>query len=213
MASREHSLTNPVWKGREEELLPLCSGAESDSANLDHVAELLMRTGVPAEESLMILVPEAYDNHPDLQKHYPEVSLPRRHGLHLGNADRSMPSGCLFPMPEALRPCVLLYKELPAVAFITIMQWLQVVGFYEYYEGLQEGWDGPALLVFSDGEHVGARLDRNGLRPARFWVTSDDIVYVASEVPALPLLLSILFPKFPLLCRELHAARPNGSVR
>lgn len=75
MASREHSLTNPVWKGREEELLPLCSGAESDSANLDHVAELLMRTGVPAEESLMILVPEAYDNHPDLQKHYPEVCL------------------------------------------------------------------------------------------------------------------------------------------
>ena len=65
--------------------------------------------------------------------------------------------------------------------------WLQVVGFYEYYEGLQEGWDGPALLVFSDGEHVGARLDRNGLRPARFWVTSDDIVYVASEVPASPL--------------------------
>lgn len=59
---------------------------------------------------------------------------------------------------------------------------MQVVGFYEYYEGLQEGWDGPALLVFSDGEHVGARLDRNGLRPARFWVTSDDIVYVASEV-------------------------------
>lgn len=59
---------------------------------------------------------------------------------------------------------------------------MQVVGFYEYYEGLQEGWDGPALLVFSDGEHVGARLDRNGLRPARFWVTSDDMVYVASEV-------------------------------
>ena len=73
VASREHSLTNPVWKGREEELLPMCNGAESDSANLDHVAELLMRTGVPAEESLMILVPEAYDNHPDLQKHYPEV--------------------------------------------------------------------------------------------------------------------------------------------
>jgi hypothetical protein len=45
----------------------------------------------------------------------------------------------------------------------------QVVDFYEYYEGLQEGWDGPALLVFSDGVKVGARLDRNGLRPARFW--------------------------------------------
>ena len=54
--------------------------------------------------------------------------------------------------------------------------------FYEFYEGLQEGWDGPALLVFSDGNHVGARLDRNGLRPARFWQTSDGYIYVASEV-------------------------------
>lgn len=59
-----------------------------------------------------------------------------------------------------------------------------MVPFYEYYEGLQEGWDGPALLVFSDGNKVGARLDRNGLRPARFWETNDDVVYVASEVGA-----------------------------
>ena len=58
----------------------------------------------------------------------------------------------------------------------------QVVDFYEFYEGLQEGWDGPALLVFSDGDRVGARLDRNGLRPARYWLTDDDLVYVASEV-------------------------------
>ena len=54
--------------------------------------------------------------------------------------------------------------------------------FYEYYEGLQEGWDGPALLVFSDGVKTGARLDRNGLRPARYWTTNDGMVYVASEV-------------------------------
>lgn len=76
VASREHSLTHPVWEGREPELLPLCNAAESDSANLDHVAELLMRTGVASEEALMILVPEAYDNHPDLQKTYPEVRRP-----------------------------------------------------------------------------------------------------------------------------------------
>lgn len=62
---------------------------------------------------------------------------------------------------------------------------LQVVDFYEFYEGLQEGWDGPALLVFSDGKRVGARLDRNGLRPARFWRTADDTIYVASEVRGL----------------------------
>ena len=57
-----------------------------------------------------------------------------------------------------------------------------MTSFYEFYEGLQEGWDGPALLVFSDGEKIGARLDRNGLRPARFWQTNDDYIYVASEV-------------------------------
>ena len=50
---------------------------------------------------------------------------------------------------------------------------------------LQEGWDGPALLVFSDGRKIGARLDRNGLRPARFWRTKDDVIYVASEVGVL----------------------------
>ena len=66
----------------------------------------------------------------------------------------------------------------------------QVVSFYEFYEGLQEGWDGPALLVFSDGNHVGARLDRNGLRPARFWQTSDGYIYVASEVHQI---LGVLF--------------------
>lgn len=59
-----------------------------------------------------------------------------------------------------------------------------MVSFYEFYEGLQEGWDGPALLVFSDGEKIGARLDRNGLRPARFWATNDGYIYVASEVRA-----------------------------
>eukprot|EP01041_Mallomonas_annulata_P009114 gene9114-18882_t len=58
--------------------------------------------------------------------------------------------------------------------------------FYRYHEGLQEAWDGPALLVFSDGNTVGAALDRNGLRPARFMVTADKhgdkTVHVMSEV-------------------------------
>lgn len=57
-----------------------------------------------------------------------------------------------------------------------------MVDFYEFYEGLQEGWDGPALLVFSDGIRLGARLDRNGLRPARYWETADGYAYMASEV-------------------------------
>jgi glutamate synthase (ferredoxin) len=57
----------------------------------------------------------------------------------------------------------------------------EIVDFYEYYSGLQEAWDGPALLVFSDGKKVGATLDRNGLRPARYAITKDDYIVVASE--------------------------------
>ncbi|CAB4316755.1 unnamed protein product, partial [Prunus armeniaca] len=62
----------------------------------------------------------------------------------------------------------------------------EVVDFYDYYKGQMEPWDGPALLLFSDGKTVGACLDRNGLRPARYWRTSDNVVYVASEVGVLP---------------------------
>ena len=50
--------------------------AQSDSANLDNVAELMVRTGVDLEEALMVLVPEAYRNHPDLMANYPEVCIP-----------------------------------------------------------------------------------------------------------------------------------------
>ena len=60
-----------------------------------------------------------------------------------------------------------------------------MTSFYDFYSGLQEAWDGPALLVFSDGKTLGARLDRNGLRPARFWRTADGFIYVASEVGVL----------------------------
>ena len=89
-----------------------------------------------------------------------------------------------------------------------------MVGFYEYYEGLQEGWDGPALLVFSDGSHVGARLDRNGLRPARFWVTSDDIVYVASEVCFLliPITTYLLDPSSACCLHTLACSMPTATL-
>ena len=79
VASREHSLQHPVWGGREHEFLPLTSSKQSDSANLDNVTELLVRSGTPVEEALMALVPEAYRNHPDLMKEYPEVR-PRAQG-------------------------------------------------------------------------------------------------------------------------------------
>ncbi len=58
--------------------------------------------------------------------------------------------------------------------------------FYEYHAALMEPWDGPAAIAFSDGKQIGATLDRNGLRPARYMVTSDDVVIMASESGVLP---------------------------
>ncbi|HEX4180106.1 MAG TPA: glutamate synthase large subunit [Caulobacteraceae bacterium] len=59
--------------------------------------------------------------------------------------------------------------------------------FYEYHAALMEPWDGPAAIAFSDGRQIGATLDRNGLRPARFLCTDDDLVIMASESGVLPI--------------------------
>jgi glutamate synthase (NADPH/NADH) large chain len=59
--------------------------------------------------------------------------------------------------------------------------------FYEYHAALMEPWDGPAAIAFTDGRQIGATLDRNGLRPARFLVTDDDLVVMASEAGVLPI--------------------------
>ena len=58
--------------------------------------------------------------------------------------------------------------------------------FYEYHAALMEPWDGPAAVAFTDGRQIGATLDRNGLRPARYYVTDDDLVVLASEMGVLP---------------------------
>ena len=97
----------------------------SDSASLDNALELSVRSGREVTESVMMLIPEAYEK-----------------------ADEMSP---------ALR------------------------AFYDYAASLTEPWDGPAAVAFTDGRFVGAALDRNGLRPARYAVTVDGRVLVASE--------------------------------
>jgi glutamate synthase (ferredoxin) len=82
---------------------------------------------------------------------------------------RSPLEAAMILVPEA-------YKNQPALA-----EYPEIVDFYEFHSGFQEPWDGPALLAFSDGKTVGACLDRNGLRPARYCLTQDDLIYVASE--------------------------------
>jgi glutamate synthase (NADH) len=58
--------------------------------------------------------------------------------------------------------------------------------FYEYNSCVMEPWDGPAMVAFTDGRYIGATLDRNGLRPSRYYVTNDDHVYLASEIGTNP---------------------------
>ena len=85
-------------------------------------------------------------------------------------------------------------RELPEAAMMMIPEAWQndnemspaKKAFYEYSSSFMEPWDGPASIVFTDGNYVGAVLDRNGLRPSRFYVTDDDKVIMASEVGVLP---------------------------
>ncbi len=70
--------------------------------------------------------------------------------------------------------------------------------FYEYHAALMEPWDGPAAVAFTDGRQIGATLDRNGLRPARYIVTSDDRVIMASEAGVLPVDESTIVAKWRL---------------
>ncbi|GII76914.1 glutamate synthase [Sphaerisporangium rufum] len=89
--------------------------------------------------------------------------------LHLGG--RSLPHAVLMMIPEAWEN----HTEMDAARR----------AFYEYHSTSMEAWDGPASITFSDGTLVGAVLDRNGLRPGRFWVTDDGLVVLASEAGVL----------------------------
>ena len=77
--------------------------------------------------------------------------------------------------------------------------------FYEYHASLIEPWDGPAAVAFTDGRQVAAVLDRNGLRPARYVITSDDLVVLSSEAGALPI------PAMAKLALDQLIARAKGT--
>jgi len=91
--------------------------------------------------------------------------------LHLGG--RSLPHAVLMMIPEAWQN----HTEMDPARR----------AFYSFHASLMEPWDGPAAIAFTDGTVVGAVLDRNGLRPARYWVTDDGLVVLASEVGVLDL--------------------------
>lgn len=92
--------------------------------------------------------------------------------LHLGG--RSLPHSVLMMVPEAWESPESMNAMDPARR-----------AFYQYHSTMMEPWDGPACVTFTDGTQVGAVLDRNGLRPGRYWVTDDGLVVLSSEVGVL----------------------------
>jgi glutamate synthase (NADPH/NADH) large chain len=126
MRAREGILQSPLFGEDIKKILPVIEPDLSDSGNFDNVLELLLMSGRQLPEAVMMMIPEAWQNH----RHMPE------HG-------RAM---------------------------------------YEFMSTQMEPWDGPASVAFTDGRVIGAVLDRNGLRPSRFYVTRDDLVVMASEV-------------------------------
>ena len=129
MRARESQLATDLIPGDLSRLFPVCTPGASDSASFDEVLELLHLSGRSMPHSVLMMIPEAWENHA-------EMAPARR-------------------------------------------------AFYEFHSTVMEPWDGPASVVFTDGTQVGAILDRNGLRPGRFWVTDDGLVVLASEAGVL----------------------------
>ena len=129
MRAREALLATDLIPGDLARVFPIVDAEGSDTASFDEVLELLYLGGRSLPHSMLMMIPEAWENH---------ATMPQEHR-----------------------------------------------DFYAFHSSLMEPWDGPACVTFTDGKQVGAVLDRNGLRPSRFWVTEDGLVVLASEVGVL----------------------------
>ncbi len=129
MRAREALLATDLIPGDLARVFPIVDAEGSDTASFDEVLELLYLGGRSLPHSMLMMIPEAWENH---------ATMPQKHR-----------------------------------------------DFYAFHSSLMEPWDGPACVTFTDGKQVGAVLDRNGLRPSRFWVTEDGLVVLASEVGVL----------------------------
>ena len=129
MQAREAQLNSEMIPGDIRRILPICTEGASDSASFDEVVELLHMAGRSLPHSVLMMIPEAWENHDEMD-----------------------------PARRA---------------------------FYQFHANLMEPWDGPANVSFTDGSVIGAVLDRNGLRPGRFWVTDEGLVVLGSEAGVL----------------------------
>ena len=130
MHAREGVLESDLFGDDLPLAFPVVEPDCSDSGSFDNVLEFLLLTGRTLQEAVMMMIPEAWQNDPQM---------------------------------DATKKA-----------------------FYDYHSCLMEPWDGPASIVFTDGRYIGAVLDRNGLRPSRYYVTDDDLVIMASEAGVVP---------------------------
>ena len=142
MRAREGVMKSAVLGDDLQKLFPLIDEGQSDTACFDDALELLLMAGYPIAQAMMMMIPEAWENHTLMDDN-------RR-------------------------------------------------AFYEYHAAMMEPWDGPAAMAFTDGRYIGGTLDRNGLRPARYIVTDDDLVVMASESGVLPIPESKIIKKWRL---------------
>ena len=131
MNAREGQAKSSIFGEQLSDLYPVIEPDCSDSGTFDNVLEFLLMTGRTLQASVLMMIPEAWQN------------------------DQTMPR--------------------------------EKRDFYEYFSCLMEPWDGPASIAFTDGTYIGAVLDRNGLRPSRYYITTDDRCIMASEVGVLDL--------------------------
>ena len=129
MQAREGIMESDLFGASIKKLFPIVESDCSDSGTFDNVLEFLRMTGRTLQESIMMMIPEAWQKNElmDAAKH----------------------------------------------------------AFYDFHSCVLEPWDGPASIAFTDGHYIGAVLDRNGLRPSRYYLTHDDRVIMASEVGVL----------------------------
>ena len=167
MLAREATAVSPtLGPHKTAALFPTCSDEYSDSGNLDSVLELLTQTSsMSMPEAILMLVPEAYQSkqglHPDLK------------GLYVVFAVCQLCHSFVSPLISQEKHTRKLKMN-------------PLEHRYDFMSMKMEPWDGPAMLAFTDGKTAGACLDRNGLRPSRFYVTNDDRVILSSEVGVVP---------------------------
>jgi glutamate synthase (NADPH/NADH) large chain len=178
MQARRSQLKSAKFSGGLERLFPIIVPGKSDSSQFDNMVELLTLGGRTLPHSMMMMIPEAWEN-------VTPSARPGGPGPNPGSSG-SMPAmtGSSMTGTNALNGvtgsgAMSLSGMTGAGSGSTIDE--DRKSFYRYASSLVEPWDGPAAIVFSDGQLVGATLDRNGLRPARWMVTTDDRVILASE--------------------------------